>query len=414
MRNVRQLKKILQGCAAVALLLVAGCGGANEQKKETPAVTYIEVTTTPVDIEVELSGRTTAFMVSEVRPQVGGIILERLFQEGSEVKQGQQLYQIDPALYQAAVDTAKAGLMRAEANAYAAQLLARRYSGLVKDNAVSKQEYDNANAAAKQAAAEVSSAKAALETARINLEYTKVNAPISGVVGKSSVTAGALVSPGQPAALAMVQAQDPMYVDVTQSSTELLRLRQSAAQSSIALTDIKGAEATLILPDGTEYTEKGELLFSDVTVDESTGSYIIRAMFPNKNRVLLQNLYVRLKLKQAVSNSAVLLPQKLVDYNMQGNPIVSVLVKKVPAQDAKQPAKDAPILYDVVTKEITTERAIGSNWVVTKGLQAGDKVMVDGGLALRGQAATVTATLHVDKAAQPQEGGAPQAPAAGK
>ncbi len=308
--------------------LLQGCSPEPMSVAGMPEVSFLELQVTPTQLSNELSGRTTAYRSAEIRPQVSGIIQKRLFTEGAMVKEGELLYQIDPALFLAAVSSAKAALMQAEATARANGLLAQRYATLVKSNAVSKQEYDNARAAAEQAAAAVAAAKAQLQTAEINLEYTKVPSPISGIIGKSSVTAGALVSAGQPTPLASVQQTDPMYVDVTQSATELLRLKKDTQNDSLVRSPLEGATTRMTLPDGTTYAHEGKLLFSEVTVDSGTGSFIIRAEFPNPEGVLMQNLFVRLNVPSATSENAILIPQRLVSRTPKGDPMVMVLVPK--------------------------------------------------------------------------------------
>ena len=253
----------------------------------------VEVKPQRVAITTELPGRTSAYLVAEVRPQVGGIIQKRLFTEGSDVKAGDVLYQIDPATYQAAWDSAKAQLARAEANISTARVRAERYKELVEIKAVSRQEFDDATAALKQAEADIEGGKAAVETARINLAYTRVTAPIAGRIGKSSVTVGALVMAGQGMPLSTIQQIDPVYVDVTQSSASLLRLQQSMASGTLKRDSANRAKVKLILEDGTPYPLEGALQFQDVTVDPTTGSYILRIVFPNPKRVLLPGMFAR-------------------------------------------------------------------------------------------------------------------------
>lgn len=392
----------------VSLGMLAACDKKREDAGGLPQVTYTDLETRAVPLVTEHSGKATALLVAEVRPQVGGIILKQLFEEGSSVEEGETLYQIDPALYQAAVDTAKANLARAEANATASRLLAQRYAELVKVKAVSRQEYDNAAAAASQSRAEVAAAKAALDTAKINLVYTKVLAPISGVVGKSSVTPGALVAPGQAAALAMIQQRDYMYVDVPRSGTQLLRMRQAEQANALRRSPVSGAKVTLILPDGTEYSEPGELMFADITVDAGTGSYITRAKFPNPHGMLMQNLFVRVRIEEAVSESAVLLPQRLATSNVQGGMFVRVLTPFKETPEKKAPKVDDPNLgvFEVEIRPITVGRAIDNHWVVTSGLKPGDKVAVDGVTRLRpGQTAVLGRKVDLKgAAAQPATG----------
>lgn len=350
------------GLAAIALTLSAcgqkggaagaGMGGPTE-------VGYIVAQPQAVGLNAELSGRTSAFLVSEVRPQVGGVIKARLFQEGSIVQAGQSLYQIDPATYQATYNSAAAALAQAQAQALAAKLKADRYKTLVESGAVSKQDNDDAQAAAAQTAAAVAVQKAALDTARINLNYTKVAAPISGRIGKSSVTPGALVTASQATPLATVQDLSKIYVDLTQTSAELLKLKQQFATGKLGRTN--SAQVTLKLEDGTTYPTPGTLEFSDVTVDPGTGSVTLRAVFPNPNGVLLPGMYVRAVLSQGVTSGGILVPQTAVSRDPKGGATVTVVGAK-----GAEP------------RPITLGQTVGDKWLVTSGLQAGDKVIVEG------------------------------------
>ena len=307
----------------IGALIASGCG------KETPAsnppaggpaeVAVVQVKPEKVTITTELSGRTSAYLIAEVRPQVGGIIQKRLFTEGSDVKAGQVLYQIDPATYQAAFDSARAALDRAGANLIPARLKAERYKELVGIKAVSAQDYDDAFAALKQAEADIAVNKAAVETARINLAYTQVSAPISGRIGKSSVTIGALVTASQSASLATIQQLDPVYVDVTQSSIEMLRLKRDLASGQIRRDSANQARVGLILEDGIAYPLQGILKFSDVTIDQSTGSVTLRTVFPNPKQVLLPGMYVRAVLEEGVIEQAIQVPQRGVTRDPSGN-----------------------------------------------------------------------------------------------
>ena len=381
----------------LATVLLSACGAEEPAGPALPEVSYITVATQSVTLTTELSGRTSAYTVSEVRPQVSGIIQERLFTEGADVKQGDVLYQIDPALYQAAYDNAKATLEKAEANEVAASLLAERYQKVVKVNAVSKQEYDNAVAAHGQAKAEVSAARAALDTAAINLQYTRVTAPVSGRIGRSTVTPGALVTQNQPAALATVQQLDPMYVDVTQSSAELLRLKRAYRAGQLKSSGDDALNATLLLEDGTPYMQRvpkkdengqpaqgpdgqpqyelapvvGSLKFSEVTVEQSTGVVTIRAVFPNPENTLLPGMYVRAILEEGVKDNAVLIPQKAIVRNNRGLPTARVLTKNATMEGSSD-------VYNANTVILTIDRPIGPNWLVTDGLKEGDLLLVDG------------------------------------
>jgi len=351
--------------AAIALTLAAcgqgkgGAGGGMGPGGPTP-VGVIVAKTEPVNLTSELTGRTSAYLISEVRPQVGGIIKARLFQEGGYVRAGQPLYQIDPATYQAAYNSAAAGLAQAQATATAARLKAERYKSLVEINAVSKQDNDDAQAAALQAAANVAAQKAALDNARINLGWTKVVSPISGRIGKSSVTPGALVTASQASALATVQDLSKIYVDLTQSSADMLKL-QSALNSG-QLGRSGSAQVTLKLEDGSTYPISGRLEFSDVTVDPTTGSVGLRATFDNPNGVLLPGMYVRASLSKGVANEGMLIPQAAVSRDPKGNATVMV----VGAKGAAEP------------RQIVATQTVGDKWLVSSGLKPGDQVIVEG------------------------------------
>ncbi|WP_449246917.1 efflux RND transporter periplasmic adaptor subunit [Desulfarculus baarsii] len=327
-----------------------------------PEVSVITLSHQQVALDSELTGRTTPFLIAEVRPQVGGIINKRLFEEGSDVKAGQALYQIDPATYKATMDSARAALAKAEANLFAAQLKSQRYKDLVAIKAVSQQNYDDAYADLKQAEADVAACKAALETARINLEYTKVTSPISGRIGRSSVTAGALVTASQQASLATVQQLDPIYVDVTQSSSEMLRLKRQLASGQLKRDEHNKAKVRLILEDGVTYPLEGELQFSDVTVDQTTGAVTLRAVFPNPEQELLPGMYVRAILETGVNDRAILVPQRAVARNNKGEATVLVLDEQNRVQ----------------TRTLGLGRAVGADWLVNSGLRAGERVIMEG------------------------------------
>lgn len=370
--------------AAIALTLAAcgqGKGGAGGMGPGGPTpVGVIVAKTESVTLTSELNGRTSAHLVSEVRPQVNGIVKARLFQEGGYVRAGQALYQIDPATYQAAYNSAAAGLAQAQATATAARLKAERYKGLVEINAVSKQDNDDAQAAALTANANIAAQKAAVDSARINLGYTRVLAPISGRVGKSSVTPGALVTASQATALATVQDLSKIYVDLTQSSTEMLKLQRDLATGQLGRSG--SALVTLKLEDGSTYPIPGRLEFSDVTVDPTTGSVGLRATFDNPNGVLLPGMYVRAVLGKGVANSGMLIPQAAVSRDPKGNATVMV----VGAKGAAEP------------RVIATSQTIGDKWLVTSGLKPGDQVIVEGLQKVRPgapvKAAVITATAQ--------------------
>ncbi|WP_332764131.1 efflux RND transporter periplasmic adaptor subunit [Phenylobacterium sp.] len=349
--------------AALVLLALAACGpkGPGGPGMGGPAaVAFVVARTEPVTLTTELSGRTSAVLVSEVRPQVGGIVQARLFQEGGQVRAGQALYQIDPATYRASLNSANAGLAQAQAAHVSAKLKADRYKDLVAINAVSRQENDDAQAAAQQAAANVQAQRAAVDQARINLGYTRVAAPISGRIGKSSVTPGALVTAGQANALAVVQNLDRIYVDVTQSSADLLKLKRDMAAGQLGATG--AAQVSLILEDGSTYPLPGTLQFSDVTVDPGTGSVGLRAVFPNPQGALLPGMYVRARLSKGVATGGMLIPQAAVSRDPKGQATVLVV-------GAGNKAEIRPL---------TVAQTVGDKWLVTGGLKPGDKVIVEG------------------------------------
>ncbi len=332
-----------------------------------------------VELTTELPGRTAAFRTAEIRPQVNGIIQKRLFQEGSNVQAGQVLYQIDPATIQAALNNANASLSRAEANLPAIRSRVDRYKELLDSKAVSRQDYDDAAAALKQAEAEVEFSKATVETARINLGYTKVTAPISGRIGRSEVTDGALVTAHQPLALATIQQLDPIYVDVPQSTSELLALRGRMKEGRLQ-SGANQKSVRLLLEDGTEYSQAGTLQFQDVTVDPTTGSVILRIVVPNPQGVLLPGMFVRAVIKEGVNKNAILVPQQAVSRDPKGNPTAWVV-------DAAGKVEQRPLALD---------RAVGARWLVTKGLAAGDNVVVEGMQKVRPGASVKVVPLGVE------------------
>ena len=356
------------GVAVLALALaLAACGGKEQQQapQGPPSVGYIVVREQPVTLTSELPGRTTAFETSEVRPQVNGLVLERLFVEGDVVRKGQPLYRIDPSPYQAQVASARAALARARASIASSAALARRYGELVKINAISRQDLENAQTSAQQAQADVAAQQAALRTAQIDLARTTIRAPITGRIGRSLFTTGALVSAAQADALATIQRIDPIYVDIQQSSSDLLKLRQQIMSGQ--LTRDGNARVKLKLEDGSEYGPEGTLRFADVTVDPNTGSQVIRALFPNPNGLLLPGMFARASLAQGVDQNAMLVPQRGVTRDEKGNATAMV----IGADNKVQP------------RTLQTSRTIGDNWLVTGGLKPGDKVIVEGGMMLR-------------------------------
>lgn len=344
-------------------LVLTGCNDKETKQSapHTPEVGVVTLKSAPLQITTELPGRTSAYRIAEVRPQVSGIILKRNFEEGSEIKAGVSLYQIDPATYQAAYDSAKGDLAKAQASANIAQLTLKRYQKLLGTKYISQQDYDTALADSQQANASVVAAKAAVETARINLAYTKVTSPISGRIGKSSVTEGALVTSGQASALATVQQLDPIYVDVTQSSNDFLRLKQELAEGKLKQENGK-AKVKLVTNDGITFPQEGSLEFSDVTVDQTTGSITLRAIFPNPDKTLLPGMFVRAQLEEGTNPNALLVPQQGVTRTPRGDASAMVIGKE----------------DKVEVRNITATQAIGDKWLVTSGLKDGDRVIVTG------------------------------------
>ena len=347
----------------LGVFLLSSCNRRQQvPPRPVPQVSTVTVHAQKVTLTTVLPGRTSAFRVAEIRPQVSGLILKRLFTEGTDVKEGQLLYQIDPSPFQAALDNAKAALAKAEASLPAIKLRAERYRQLLADKAVSQQNYDDAVSALKQAQAEIAYWKAQVETARINLGYTKITAPISGRIGRSSVTEGAIVTAYQPVPLATIQQLDPIYVDVTQSTTELLRLKRRLNKGSIKYHGTGQNKVRLILEDGTKYPLEGRFEFQEVKVDPTTGSVILRIIFPNSRHVLLPGMFVRAVVKEGVNERAILIPQQGVTRDRKGNPFVLIV-------DAKG---------KVALRPLTLERAMGDKWLVSAGLAPGDRVIVEG------------------------------------
>lgn len=344
--------------AAFALAACSDQQGGGPQRP-APEVGFITLQPQSVVLQSELAGRTTPYLVSDVRPQVSGIIKMRSFDEGSKVKAGQVLYEIDPAVYQATVAEAKAALANAKAAVESTRLKDQRYSELLAIEGVSQQEADDARMAHQQALASVAQAQATLASAQINLDYTKVRAPISGRIGKSSVTPGALVTANQETALATIRALDPIYVDMTQSSTDLLKLRRMVSAGALQSGSTK---VHLQLEDGSKYTHAGSMKFQEVAVDESTGSVTLRAEFPNPDGILLPGMYVRAVLDEAVNTSAILAPQQGVTRDPKGNATALVLTT-----DNK-----------VEQRTLVAERAIGDRWLISEGLAQGDRIIVEG------------------------------------
>lgn len=351
----------------VLLGLLALIASAAACKSTPPSKAIVEVGAVTIQAEravltTELPGRTSAFLVAEIRPQVNGIIQKRLFEEGSDVKAGSTLYQIDPAPYMAAFDQAKAALAVAESKVPSARSRVERYKNLVAIHAVGEQDYDDALAALGTAEAGAASARAAMENARINLEYTPIASPISGRVGRSSVTVGALVNAYQGSPLAVVQQMDPIYVDLIQSSAEILRLRRKMESGRLTQDKEAWSKVKLLLEDGTSYPLEGTLKFRDITVEPSTGSVTLRAVFPNPDNVLLPGMFVRALVEEGVNDQALFVPQQGVSRDTKGNPVAMVVNEK-----------------DTVEQRLLeVDRAVGDKWLVTKGLAVGDRVIVEG------------------------------------
>ncbi len=352
----------LVGILALGLIL----NGCEKQKKSfpppTPEVAVITVKTEPVVTTTELAGRTSASLIAEVRPQVSGIIQERLFTEGTYVKTSQALFKIDPATYWTALDNAKAALARSEASLPAIQLKVTRLKELLKEKAVSQQDYDDATAALKQVQADIQYWKATVDTARINLKYTTITAPISGRIGRSNVTKGALVTAHQPLALATIQKLDPMYVDVTQSTSDILRLRRQLQTGQLDQNGKNQKKVKLFLDDGTEYSLKGDLKFRDVTVDPTTGSVILRIVFPNPKDILMPGMFVRALVQEGIHKNAILVPQETISRDPKGNPLALIVNAEGKVQ----------------SRQLIIDRAIGNKWLVSSGLQAGDRLIIEG------------------------------------
>ncbi|STQ72034.1 efflux RND transporter periplasmic adaptor subunit [Hafnia alvei] len=362
------MKKYSEFILLPSVILLSACfvlSGCDDKEVKAPLpqphVGVVTLKAEPLQVTTELPGRTDAYRVAEVRPQVGGIILKRNFAEGSDIRGGESLYQIDPAPYKAAYDSAQGELAKAVAAAKLAHLTVQRDKPLVGDHYVSQQEFDTAVANAQQADADVQAARANVETARINLAYTKVTSPIDGRIGQSNVTEGALVTTEQANALATVQQLDPIYVDVTQSSNDFIRLKQAVIQGSLEKSALQ-TEVTLVMENGQPYPLKGQLQFSDVSVDESTGSITIRALFPNPQHDLLPGMFVRARIDEGMQKDALLVPQQGVTRNPRGE--ASVMLVNAKSQ--------------VEVRNVTAAQAIGDKWLVTDGLHSGDRVIVSG------------------------------------
>ncbi|MBJ6122781.1 efflux RND transporter periplasmic adaptor subunit [Sphingomonas mollis] len=376
----------------ISLLFLAGCGGKEEAPPAPPPpqIGFVAVRQEPVTLTIELPGRTSAYETSEVRPQVNGLVTARLFQEGDFVRAGQPLYRIDPSPYQAQVASARAAVARARAAIASSKALARRYGELVKINAISKQDFENATTSAQQAEADVAAQQAALRTAQIDLARTTIRAPIAGRIGRSVFTTGALVSAAQTDPLTTIQRIDPMYVDIQESSADLLRLRQQIMAGSLSRGG-GAARVRLKLEDGSTYPTEGTLKFADVTVDPATGTQSIRALFGNPRGLLLPGMFVRAELVEGTQANAMLVPQRAVTRDEKGQPTALVV-----GQGDK-----------VESRTLTAPRTIGANWLVTAGLKVGDRVIVEGAQNLR-PGTPVKPVVYDEKAAakQPAQGAA--------
>jgi membrane fusion protein, multidrug efflux system len=364
MKNNNRAGWLIAAASVLAVGLILGSCG----KKTTgppniiPEVAVVTIQPKQEVITTELAGRTSANLVAEVRPQVSGIIQERLFTEGADVKAGQTLFKIDPATYWSALDNAKAALARSEANLSAIQLKADRLRELLAEKAVSQQDYDDAAAALKQIQADIQFGKANVDMARINLRYTSITAPISGRIGRSNITKGALVTAQQPTVLATIQRLDPMFVDVPQSTAEVLRLRRGLKEGRLDQSGENQKKVKLIMEDGTAYPFTGTLQFRDVTVDPTTGSVILRIVFPNPKAVLLPGMFVRAVVQEGVNKQAILIPQQAVSRDPRGNPFTLIV-------DAQS---------NVQIKMLTLDRAIGDQWLVSSGIAPGERVIIEG------------------------------------
>jgi membrane fusion protein (multidrug efflux system) len=373
MQNDHKVKLII--AMLLGGLILVGCKHKQPPPSAIPEVAVVTVSPERVVLTTELPGRTFAYLVAEIRPQVNGIIQKRLFEEGSDVRAGKVLYEIDPAPYQAAYDNAVAALAKSKANLPPIRLKAERYKELIALKAISQQDFDNADAALKQAEADIELSKAAVESARINLAYTRITAPITGRIGKSNVTVGALVTAGgatqQPTALTTIQQLDPIYVDVPQSTTDLLRLRRRVEEGHLDHNGKDQSKVRLILDDGTTYPLEGTLKFRDVTVDSTTGSVTLRVIVPNPKSLLLPGMFLRAVVQEGINNEGILIPQQAVSRDPMGNPVTLIV-------DGEG---------KVAERTLTLDRAIGDRWLVTSGLAPGERVIVEGGQKVRPGAA---------------------------
>ena len=404
----RSMKRRLTGLNSmpgIATMLIAGLllfGGCQAQKEQaapparTPEVATVTIASQKVELTTELPGRTSAFRIAEIRPQVNGLILKRRFEEGADVKEGQLLYRIDPVPFQVALDSAEASLGRARANLPAIQFRTERYHELLTDKAVSQQDYDDAAASVAQVKADIEYWKTQVEAARINLNYTNVVAPFDGRIGRSHVREGSLVTAYQPQSLATLQQIDPIYVDVVQSSAELLRLRRRIEAGRLSPDGQDRNKVRILLEDGTPYDQPGTLQFADVTVDPTTGSYSLRIVVPNPDHVLLPGMYVRAVVQEGVAEKAILITQQGVSRNTRGEPVALV----VDESGTVQP------------RLLVLDRAVGNQWLVASGLAPGDRVIVEGMLNVRPGMAVKAVDFEAGRspATVPPTGGTAAAP----
>ncbi len=357
------VRPVATAAAIIFIVLLAACGKKEAAPAAPPPPTVSVITVTPgaVAITDELPGRVEASRIAQVRARTPGIVLKRVFQEGGDVKAGEVLFRIDPAEFQASYASAQAAVAKAEANLAQADLKVKRYKPLLAAQAVSRQEYDDAVTAQKQAAADLATAKAARQTAGLTLGYATVTAPISGRVGRALVTEGALVGQGEATPMATVQQLDPIYVTVTQSSLEMAQLRQALTSGRLKSAGKDQAKVTLVMESGEAYPHAGKLLFSDVAVDESTGAVSMRAAFPNPLRLLLPGMYVRARLEQGVNEAAITVPQQAVVRGAEGASVMVV------GSDNK-----------VLARAVKAEAASGDKWIVSEGLKGGERIIVEG------------------------------------